>query len=119
MPENVLETQARAIARHLSDSPTGGLPTSSEELTTPQPQKPVANLLARGDFFHTRGKPPVRLYFYEYTPEGSNGKPLAPRYRMVLQVGNEVRRFEFRGIKGSDSSITDQLQEFFEALGAR
>lgn len=107
--ENLLLLKAEQIAAHMTR--TGEIPASSQEMVVATEATPALarECLVHGDL-HTKGGT-FGLSIFTYTPKGSNGKDLAPRYRMVVKVGPEIRRFEFRAIKSDDTNISDTIED--------
>lgn len=108
MAENTLQMHAEQIAAHMSQ--TGELPSTNEVLSQPVNKTPEnqPTIIAHG-LFQQEGKT-MKIGFFTYTPIGSNGKPLAPRYRITVQDGTEIRRFDLRAVKSDDSKLSDGLE---------
>ena len=109
MPESVLDSQAANIAAHLDQK--GELPLSTEEMAKPIVD-PTRKIISHGKY-SLRGGRTVELAIFAYTPVGTNGKPLAERFRFTLREGTTVKRLEFRPIKSDDPDLIDTLEELF------
>tara|TARA_Y100001970_G_scaffold294307_1_gene450240 strand:- start:5798 stop:6145 length:348 start_codon:yes stop_codon:yes gene_type:complete len=115
MAENILHEHAEAIAAHMTR--TGELPVTNQvlEKAAPTPAGPSPTVIASG-VYQQKEKGAVQMHFFSYTPTGSNGKPLASRYRITIQDGPNIRRFDLRAVKSDDSEMSDTLEHLLTGV---